>query len=325
MDGDSNDFVNSGFNTAFCRDGQAVATGNFNLGSFRITLLGSASALTDAARADQVQQDSYAWCGVAGGTANALTLTPAPAITAYTTGGRFRFISSANANTSTTTVAISGLTTKAIQLNAAVLSANNILASRIYEIVYDGTAFQLLQAFSIQVGTGKVTLTQPATGSTLTIADGKTLTASATLTLAGTDGKTLTVSNTLALAGTDSTTMTFPPVSASIGYINVPSNPQSAAYGILAADAGYSIDHPAADTNARTYTLPANGTIPLAVGTCISFSNMTAAVITIAVTSDTMYLAGTGTTGSRSLARYGVATARKITATDWLISGTGLT
>lgn len=39
-------------------------------------------------------------------------------------------------------------------------------------------------------GTGKVTLTQPATGSTLTVADGKTLTVSNTMTIAGTDGLT---------------------------------------------------------------------------------------------------------------------------------------
>ena len=46
-------------------------------------------------------------------------------------------------------------------------------------------------------GTGlapsKLTLTQPATGSTLTVVDGKTLTSSNTLTLAGTDGSTLNV------------------------------------------------------------------------------------------------------------------------------------
>jgi hypothetical protein len=56
----------------------------------------------------------------------------------------------------------------------------------------------------------KVTLTAPATGSTLTIADGKTLTANNSITLAGVDGKTLTVNNSLTLAGTDATVMTFP-------------------------------------------------------------------------------------------------------------------
>lgn len=62
----------------------------------------------------------------------------------------------------------------------------------------------------------KVTITAPATGSTLTIANGKTLTVNNTETIAGVDGKTLTVNNSLTLAGTDSTTMTFPSVSATI-------------------------------------------------------------------------------------------------------------
>jgi hypothetical protein len=55
----------------------------------------------------------------------------------------------------------------------------------------------------------KITLTQPATGATLTIADGKTVTHNATTTFAGTDGKTLTVNNSLTLAGTDATTIAF--------------------------------------------------------------------------------------------------------------------
>ena len=50
----------------------------------------------------------------------------------------------------------------------------------------------------------KVTITMPATGSTLTIADGKTLAANNSLTLAGTDGKTMTFPSTDAtLARTD--------------------------------------------------------------------------------------------------------------------------
>jgi hypothetical protein len=62
----------------------------------------------------------------------------------------------------------------------------------------------------------KMAITAPATSSTLTIADGKTLTANRTLTLNGTDGKTLSVNNSIALTGTDSTTMTFPTTSATI-------------------------------------------------------------------------------------------------------------
>jgi len=155
----------------------------------------------------------------------------------------------------------------------------------------------------------KVTLTAPATGSTLTIDDGKTLTAS----------------NSLTLAGTDATTMTFPPASASVGYLNVPINSQSAAYTTVLADSGKAILHPSTDANARTFTIDSNATVAYALGTVLTFINMTSQVVTVAITSDTMYLAGTGTTGSRTLAQYGMASAIKMTSTTWIISGSGLT
>lgn len=84
--------------------------------------------------------------------------------------------------------------------------------------------------------------------------------------------------------------------------------------------------HPSADTTARTWTIDANATVPLPVGTVLHLVNQNSAgVITIAITTDTMRLAGAGTTGSRSLAANGVAWIEKITSTEWIISGTGLT
>ena len=110
-----------------------------------------------------------------------------------------------------------------------------------------------------------------------------------------------------------------------VGYINIPQNSQSAAYTLVAADAGKHIFHPSTDANARTFTIPANGSVAYPTGTAISFVNMTSQVVSIAITTDTMYLAGTGTTGTRSLAQYGTATALKMTSTTWIISGAGLT
>lgn len=110
----------------------------------------------------------------------------------------------------------------------------------------------------------------------------------------------------------------------SVGYTGTPVNSQSAAYQLAAGDAGKSIVHPITDNNARTFTIPANSATPFPVGTAITFVNMINTV-TIAITSDTMYLAGAGTTGSRTLAAYGVATAVKVTSTSWIISGNGLT
>lgn len=106
----------------------------------------------------------------------------------------------------------------------------------------------------------------------------------------------------------------------------IPQNSKSAAYTLVAEDAGYHIFHPSADTTARIWTIPANATVPYAIGTAITFVNQNGAgVISIAITTDTLRLAGAGTTGTRTLAANGTATAIKVTATEWLITGTGLT
>ncbi len=109
-----------------------------------------------------------------------------------------------------------------------------------------------------------------------------------------------------------------------VGFRNTPINSQSAAYTLVLADAGKTILHPIADNNARTFTIPANSSVVYPVGTVITFVNLINTV-TIAITSDTMYLAGDGTTGSRTLAAYGVASAVKVASTTWIISGNGLT
>jgi hypothetical protein len=137
-----------------------------------------------------------------------------------------------------------------------------------------------------------------------------TLTGTQTLT-----NKTISgASNTLTVDGTNE-----------VGFRNIPINSQSAAYTAVLADSGKVIFHPSTDANARTFTIPANGSVAYPVGTALTFINMTSQAVTIAITTDTMYLSAAGTTGSRTLAQYGSATAIKMTSTTWLISGSGLT
>jgi len=110
------------------------------------------------------------------------------------------------------------------------------------------------------------------------------------------------------------------------GYLGIPQNSQSTAYTLVLGDAGKHILHPSADTTARTFTIPSNASVAFPVGTAVTFINQNGAgVITIAITTDTMRLAGAGTTGSRTLSANGIATAIKVTSTEWLISGTNLT
>jgi hypothetical protein len=110
-----------------------------------------------------------------------------------------------------------------------------------------------------------------------------------------------------------------------VGFRNIPQNSQSAAYNLVLADSGKHIFHPVGDNNARTFTIPANSSVAYPIGTAITFINMAVANVTIAITTDTMYLSSAGTTGNRTLAQYGSATAIKITSTNWIISGSGLT
>jgi len=112
----------------------------------------------------------------------------------------------------------------------------------------------------------------------------------------------------------------------SVGFRNIPQNSQSAAYTLVLADSGKHILHPSADTTARTFTIPANSSVAFPIGTAITFVNQNGAgVVTIDITTDTMRLSPAGTTGSRTLAANGVATCIKLTSTEWIISGTGLT
>jgi hypothetical protein len=104
----------------------------------------------------------------------------------------------------------------------------------------------------------------------------------------------------------------------------IPINSKSAAYTAVIGDANETILHAAADNNARTFTIPANASVAYPLGTTLTFINEINTV-TISITSDTLTLAGAGTTGSRTLAANGMATAIKITSTKWMISGTGLT
>ena len=106
-----------------------------------------------------------------------------------------------------------------------------------------------------------------------------------------------------------------------VGYLGMPQQSKSSAYTTVISDAGKHIYV----TTTATITIDSNANVAYPIGTAIAFIAAAGATVTIAITSDTMYLGGTGTTGSRTLAAYGMATAVKVTSTSWFINGTGLT
>lgn len=183
----------------------------------------------------------------------------------------------------------------------------------------------------------------PGTGDTLTIGTIE-LGAAADTTIARSSAGQITVEGVAVPLSSTATTATFGTVElgnatdttlsrASAGVIavegvnltaNIPQNSQSVAYTAVLADANTHIFHPSSDNNARTFTIPANASVAYPIGTTLTFVNKINTV-TIAINTDTLTFAGPGTTGSRTLAANGIATALKIASTEWIISGSGLT
>jgi hypothetical protein len=121
-------------------------------------------------------------------------------------------------------------------------------------------------------------------------------------------------------------TATTASTAASVGYLGLPQN-ATGSTTLTIADAG---KHIYITLASQTITIPAASSVAYPIGTTITFiAGPSASSTSIAITSDTMYLAGTGTTGTRTLAAYGMATAVKVSGASssgiWFINGSGLT
>jgi hypothetical protein len=108
-----------------------------------------------------------------------------------------------------------------------------------------------------------------------------------------------------------------------IGFRNIPQNATNPPYTAVAADAGKHLY--ASGGSGSTWTIPSNASVAYIVGTTLTFVNRSGGNISIAITSDTLILAGAGSTGTRTLANNSMAQAIKVTSTVWMISGIGLT
>jgi hypothetical protein len=127
-----------------------------------------------------------------------------------------------------------------------------------------------------------------------------------------------TFSGTTALASTSTIG------GAVIGYRDVPVTISNATYTFALADAGKAFGKD--NGTAYTYTIPANGTVAFPIGTVITvFNNNATSNITVAITTDTLRLAGTTTTGSRTVAPFALCTLFKVSSTVWMASGAGVT
>jgi microcystin-dependent protein len=115
----------------------------------------AAEASADEA-ASIVSANLYRFCGEAGGTGNAITLTPNPAFASLSAmeGARLSFIASAN-NSGAVTVNVSGLGAISLKKSdgSTALTTGDIVDGTIYTIVYDGTIFYQTESAPASAGT----------------------------------------------------------------------------------------------------------------------------------------------------------------------------
>ena len=136
-----NDMINA-LTQSVSKDGQTTLTGNINAGSKKLTAMAVGTALTDSLTLGQAQNASMNYVASDTGGSNAAVIAPAPAITSYVAGQVFHFKAAANSS-GATTLNVSGLGTKAVQVAGAAISGSAISTAGITSVVYDGTQFQL--------------------------------------------------------------------------------------------------------------------------------------------------------------------------------------
>jgi len=133
------DGMATGLSNCITKDGQTTVSANIPFNSFKATGLGSGTARTDAINVGQVQDNQFLYLGTTSGSADAYTLTPSPAITAYTATQQFTAKISATNLTTTPYLQISSIASPATTAVIKKLSATKTeIAVAIGDLVANG-------------------------------------------------------------------------------------------------------------------------------------------------------------------------------------------
>lgn len=131
--------IATGLTTCLLKDGTQTVTANIPFSGFKLTGIGAATALTDASRADQVQNASYSTLTTVSGS-NTIVGTATPTPSAYALGQIFEWIQ-ATTNTAAATLNVSALGVKNIYKNspAGIVAcvANDLIGANTYYARYD--------------------------------------------------------------------------------------------------------------------------------------------------------------------------------------------
>lgn len=270
----------------------------------------AAAAVNDTARqmmADLVvefQRNPVKVLGSVAGT-NTVTASMTPALTAYSAGMIVVFTPAGN-NTGATTLNINSLGALDVQkADGDALVSGDLVSGIPAVLVLDSGADDWILLNPQTLSVTAVSATGAVTGASVT-ATGAVSGGSLSVTGAATINGALTTDNTTA---------------DEVGFKGLPQNSQVGNYTLVLTDAGKQI---AMNGTTITLTIPANASVAFPVGTCIGIVNLNSSNLSIAITTDSLIIAATSTTGTRTLSQNGVASIIKVASTTWFITGSGI-
>lgn len=187
------------------KDGQTTYTGNQPMGNNKLTGLAAGTALTDSVNMSQIAAGTATYGGVAGGTADAITLTPSPGITAYAIGQKFDF-KAASTNTGAMTANVSSVGVGDIKWpNGSALIAGDVVTGGMYVLEVQATTpvfhLQTVSASPVLKSGSTMTGTLAMSGAAINEAKGADIASATTTDIGAATGNFVHITGTTTITG----------------------------------------------------------------------------------------------------------------------------
>jgi hypothetical protein len=180
------DGIATGLSSAVLKDGTQTLTANIPFNGMKITGYGSTNApnaRTDVPSVGQVQDSGFVWGGTSGGSANAQTITLAPAVTGQSAGRQIEFIAGFT-NTGACTLSPNGVSAAAFRKMTAAglvaLTGGEIVAGNRVRCTDTGSVYILADkpeiSFGADIASATTTDIGAATGEVVTVTGTTTIT-----------------------------------------------------------------------------------------------------------------------------------------------------
>jgi hypothetical protein len=298
-DAEMNGFA-AGLSNCITRDGQSPPSADLPMGGKKITGLGNATVSTDALNM-ATGDTRYLLANITSLTLTALTLTGSLTVGVNATITGNLSVTAAINPSSDIQFQNAG---RGIYFKDASGGTPKLVSQNDNTLILSGTGStgtaRTIWSITMHSDTAPLVFAVPVQGITPTTADNSTLVAT-----------TAYVQANLANYATSATVD---------GLKDVPQNAQTAAYTLALTDRGKHIS-----ITTGGVVIPANASVAFPVGATVGIYNNSGSSQTISITTDTLTLAGTATTGTRTLAQHGFATILKVGTTNWIITGAGIT